>query len=356
MRFHRAADESSRRRRSLTTVVTRLAIDHLRSARVRRESYVGPWLPEPLVRGAPGPAEPSRRTRRSRSRSSYCWSGSRPSSARSTCCTSCSATGTARSPRWSARAAPTAARSGARARRHVERGRPRFEPSRREREALARALPRRRPRRRRRGAGRHAGGRRRHLRRRRRQGARDAAADLRRGEGGAAVGESSAPTRARLTLRPADVNGQPGSSVSGADGEARRRAHARRRDDLVQAVGGGEPGQARPGRSPCRRASRAPCSARCRSAVPLRQTRRRGARACRPGGSSCAARAGPSSSGARPPGAGTDGRSSYRADLADPLGLVHGAVHCQAVPFSSSSPTVFSHSRRPKSARGCRAP
>ena len=33
----------------LTTVVTRLAIDHLRSARVRRETYPGPWMPEPLV-------------------------------------------------------------------------------------------------------------------------------------------------------------------------------------------------------------------------------------------------------------------------------------------------------------------
>jgi RNA polymerase sigma-70 factor (ECF subfamily) len=33
----------------LTTVVARLALDALRSARVRRESYVGPWLPEPLV-------------------------------------------------------------------------------------------------------------------------------------------------------------------------------------------------------------------------------------------------------------------------------------------------------------------
>lgn len=31
-----------------TTVVTRLAIDHLRSARVRRERYVGTWLPEPI--------------------------------------------------------------------------------------------------------------------------------------------------------------------------------------------------------------------------------------------------------------------------------------------------------------------
>lgn len=33
----------------LTTVTTRLAIDELRSARVRRESYFGPWLPEPLI-------------------------------------------------------------------------------------------------------------------------------------------------------------------------------------------------------------------------------------------------------------------------------------------------------------------
>ena len=44
----------------LATVTTRLAIDHLRSARVRRESYVGTWLPEPLVGdadNAPGPAE-----------------------------------------------------------------------------------------------------------------------------------------------------------------------------------------------------------------------------------------------------------------------------------------------------------
>jgi RNA polymerase sigma-70 factor (ECF subfamily) len=33
----------------VTTIATRLAIDHLRSARVRREAYVGPWLPEPLL-------------------------------------------------------------------------------------------------------------------------------------------------------------------------------------------------------------------------------------------------------------------------------------------------------------------
>jgi RNA polymerase sigma-70 factor (ECF subfamily) len=33
----------------LTTIVTRLCIDTLTSARARREQYVGPWLPEPLV-------------------------------------------------------------------------------------------------------------------------------------------------------------------------------------------------------------------------------------------------------------------------------------------------------------------
>jgi RNA polymerase sigma-70 factor (ECF subfamily) len=36
----------------ITTVATRLAIDVLRSARVQRETYIGPWLPEPLVEDA----------------------------------------------------------------------------------------------------------------------------------------------------------------------------------------------------------------------------------------------------------------------------------------------------------------
>jgi RNA polymerase sigma-70 factor (ECF subfamily) len=40
-----------------TTVLTRLAVDHLRSARVRRETYVGPWLPEPVA-GEPGGKAP----------------------------------------------------------------------------------------------------------------------------------------------------------------------------------------------------------------------------------------------------------------------------------------------------------
>jgi len=49
LRHHREAAVAAPKA-FLTTVVTRLAIDHLRSARVRREAYAGPWLPEPLVR------------------------------------------------------------------------------------------------------------------------------------------------------------------------------------------------------------------------------------------------------------------------------------------------------------------
>jgi RNA polymerase sigma-70 factor (ECF subfamily) len=40
----------------LTTIVTRLALDRLKSARAVREQYVGPWLPEPvLTEGQPEP-------------------------------------------------------------------------------------------------------------------------------------------------------------------------------------------------------------------------------------------------------------------------------------------------------------
>ncbi len=44
-----SAERAESPRAYLSTVVTRLCIDELRSARVRREQYVGPWLPEPLV-------------------------------------------------------------------------------------------------------------------------------------------------------------------------------------------------------------------------------------------------------------------------------------------------------------------
>jgi RNA polymerase sigma-70 factor (TIGR02957 family) len=63
-----AADRSdvADERAYLVQITTRLALDRLGSARARRESYVGPWLPEPLLTGgtpvaaappAPGPDE-----------------------------------------------------------------------------------------------------------------------------------------------------------------------------------------------------------------------------------------------------------------------------------------------------------
>ncbi len=42
-------DQLERPEAWLTTVTTRIALDHIRSTRRRRETYVGPWLPEPLV-------------------------------------------------------------------------------------------------------------------------------------------------------------------------------------------------------------------------------------------------------------------------------------------------------------------
>jgi RNA polymerase sigma-70 factor, ECF subfamily len=52
LRFHRESSEGTEiesPKAWLSTVTTRLAINHVQSARVRRENYVGTWLPEPLL-------------------------------------------------------------------------------------------------------------------------------------------------------------------------------------------------------------------------------------------------------------------------------------------------------------------
>jgi RNA polymerase sigma-70 factor (ECF subfamily) len=50
MRWQQAFAEDVRSTKSfLVTIISRLCINHLQSARVRREEYVGQWLPEPLV-------------------------------------------------------------------------------------------------------------------------------------------------------------------------------------------------------------------------------------------------------------------------------------------------------------------
>jgi RNA polymerase sigma-70 factor, ECF subfamily len=58
VRWLRRGDEPVRSVRGyLVTVVTRLCLDQLDSARARRESYAGPWLPEPIVVDDTGAAE-----------------------------------------------------------------------------------------------------------------------------------------------------------------------------------------------------------------------------------------------------------------------------------------------------------
>jgi RNA polymerase sigma-70 factor (ECF subfamily) len=49
LRFEATETEPVSTKAFLSAVVTRISIDVLRSARVRREKYVGPWFPEPLV-------------------------------------------------------------------------------------------------------------------------------------------------------------------------------------------------------------------------------------------------------------------------------------------------------------------
>lgn len=63
LRYHGAVQDGTEiesPKAYLSAVTTRLAIDLLRSARVRRETYVGQWLPEPLLTdAAPDPGEQS---------------------------------------------------------------------------------------------------------------------------------------------------------------------------------------------------------------------------------------------------------------------------------------------------------
>jgi RNA polymerase sigma-70 factor (ECF subfamily) len=60
LRLHRSSSSNVDNLQAYaTTVTTRLAIDTLRSARVRRERYVGPWLPEPIIDSAD--ADPAHR-------------------------------------------------------------------------------------------------------------------------------------------------------------------------------------------------------------------------------------------------------------------------------------------------------
>ena len=59
LRYEASAAQPTSAKAFLSAVVTRVSIDVLRSARVRREEYAGPWLPEPLLTDPYGDPERS---------------------------------------------------------------------------------------------------------------------------------------------------------------------------------------------------------------------------------------------------------------------------------------------------------
>ena len=137
-----AADRSEvvDERAYLVQITTRLALDRMDSARARRESYVGPWLPEPLLTGAapvargPPAAEPEDAAElgsRCRWPCSWCSRRCPRRSGPSSCCGRSSGCRSRRSPRrWTAREA--AVRQMAhRAKEHVQARQPRFDTDRR---------------------------------------------------------------------------------------------------------------------------------------------------------------------------------------------------------------------------------
>ena len=157
----------------LSAVVTRLCIDHLRSARARREVYVGEWLPEPLLTDDDAELDPAIHAEQADSLSLaflVLLEQLNPVERAVFLLHDVFGYGYDEIARTVDKSEANCRQLATRARRHIDEQKPRFEASRRERERLAAPLLRRGLRRRRRVACRAARGGRRRLRRRRRQG------------------------------------------------------------------------------------------------------------------------------------------------------------------------------------------
>jgi RNA polymerase sigma-70 factor (TIGR02957 family) len=141
LRFHRALDESEEvesPRAYVATIATRLSIDQLRSARARRESYVGEWLPEPLVTDPA--ADPARQAEMADSLSLaflVLLESLSPEQRAVLLLHDVFDYGYDEIARIVGKSEDNARQLAARARRHVEERRPRFETSREQREQLA---------------------------------------------------------------------------------------------------------------------------------------------------------------------------------------------------------------------------
>jgi RNA polymerase sigma-70 factor (TIGR02957 family) len=142
LRVHRALDEGERiesPRAYVATVASRLAIDQLRSARARRETYPGEWLPEPLVADAAG--DPARSAEMADSLSLaflVLLESLSPEQRAAFLLHDVFDYGYGEVAEIVGKSEDNARQLAARARRHVEAGRTRFEASREQRDELAR--------------------------------------------------------------------------------------------------------------------------------------------------------------------------------------------------------------------------
>jgi RNA polymerase sigma-70 factor (ECF subfamily) len=141
LRVHAALERGERiesPRAYAATVATRLAIDGLRSARARREQYVGEWLPEPVVTDSPD--DPARHAEMADSLSLaflVLLESLSPEQRAVLLLRDVFDYDYAQIAEIVGRSEPNVRQLAVRARRHVDEGRPRFEASREQREALA---------------------------------------------------------------------------------------------------------------------------------------------------------------------------------------------------------------------------
>jgi RNA polymerase sigma-70 factor (TIGR02957 family) len=142
LRMHAALERGERiesPRAYVATVATRLSIDVLRSARVRRETYVGEWLPEPLVTDPA--ADPARQAEMSDSLSLaflVLLESLSPEQRAAFLLHDVFGYGYGEVADIVGKSEDNARQLAARARKHVDEGRPRFEASREQRDELAR--------------------------------------------------------------------------------------------------------------------------------------------------------------------------------------------------------------------------
>jgi RNA polymerase sigma-70 factor (TIGR02957 family) len=140
LRVHDAierGEEISSPRAYAATVATRLAIDELRSARARRESYVGEWLPEPIAAPEEDPAAQAEQADSLSLAFLVLLESLSPEQRAAFLLHDVFDYDYGKVAEIVGTSEPNARQLASRARRHVQDGRPRFEPSEEERDRLA---------------------------------------------------------------------------------------------------------------------------------------------------------------------------------------------------------------------------